>query len=137
MDSVDILLIEDNDEDAELTQRVLKRHNLTQNLVRLRDGAAALEYFFAAGAARPPPRVILLDLKLPKVDGMEVLRELKAHEQTRCLPVVMLTSSKEERDVEQAYRLGANSYVVKPVEFDAFVRTVEQLGLYWAQVNLR
>jgi CheY-like chemotaxis protein len=133
--AVDILLVEDNDEDAELTQRALKRHNLTANLLRLSDGAAALDFFFGGAAPKARPRVVVLDLKLPKVDGMEVLRELKGHAATREVPVVMLTSSKEERDLHEAYRLGANSYVVKPVEFDAFVRAVEQLGRYWAELN--
>ncbi len=133
---VGILLIEDNDEDAELTQRALKRHNLTGSLLRLSDGAAALEWFFSS-PDKQHPRVVVLDLKLPKVDGMEVLRELKRREETRAVPVVMLTSSKEDRDLREAYRLGANSYIVKPVEFDAFVNAVEQLGRYWVQLNQR
>jgi len=131
-----ILLIEDNDEDAELTQRALRRHNLTANLVRLNDGAAALDWFFGEAGKRQP-QVVLLDLKLPKVDGMAVLKELKARDETRTVPVVMLTSSKEDRDVEEAYRLGVNSYIVKPVEFDQFVTAVEQLGRYWVQLNQR
>jgi two-component system response regulator len=133
-DPVEILLVEDNDEDAELTLRALRKHNLTNRLTRLIDGAAALDYFFGP-QARPQPRVVLLDLKLPKVDGMEVLRALKADERTRYVPVVMLTSSKEDRDLEAAYRLGVNSYIVKPVEFASFVAAVEQLGLYWALLN--
>lgn len=136
LDPVEILLVEDNDEDAELTLRALRRHNLTNHLTRVADGAAALDFFFGK-SAKPRPRVVLLDLKLPKVDGMEVLRELKGHDETRTVPVVMLTSSKEDRDLDEAYRLGVNSYIVKPVEFDAFVRAVEQLGLYWALLNTR
>jgi two-component system response regulator len=133
---VEILLVEDNDEDAELTLRALRKHNLTNNLIRVADGAAALDFFFGAGV-KQAPRVVLLDLKLPKVDGMEVLRALKSNEQTRAVPIVMLTSSKEDRDLVEAYRLGVNSYIVKPVEFDAFVRAVEQLGMYWALLNQR
>lgn len=133
---VDILLVEDNDEDAELTQRALKKHGLTQNLVRAADGAEALEFFFGAGP-KHKPRVVLFDLKLPKVDGMEVLRALKANDTTRTVPIVMLTSSKEDRDLDEAYRLGVNSYIVKPVEFESFMKAVEQLGLYWAQLNQR
>lgn len=136
LEPVEILLVEDNDEDAELTLRALRRHNLTNRLTRVSDGAAALEFFFGKGE-KQRPSVVLLDLKLPKVDGMEVLRELKSHEETKTVPVVMLTSSKEERDLEEAYRLGVNSYIVKPVEFDAFVRAVEQLGMYWALLNQR
>ena len=136
LQAVEILLVEDNDEDAELTMRALKKHHLTNRLTRLGDGAAALEYFFG-GAQNPRPRVVLLDLKLPKIDGMQVLRELKSREETKRLPVVMLTSSKEDRDLDEAYRLGVNSYIVKPVEFDAFVKAVEQLGLYWTLLNQR
>ncbi|MBL8950589.1 MAG: response regulator [Myxococcaceae bacterium] len=133
---VAILLIEDNDEDAELMQRALKKHNLTGNLVRLGDGAAALDWFFS-DPSKPMPQVVLLDLKLPKVDGMAVLKELKARDVTKTVPVVMLTSSKEERDLREAYRLGANSYIVKPVEFDQFISAVEQLGRYWVLLNQR
>lgn len=134
---VEILLVEDNDEDAELALRALKKHHLTNHLTRLSDGAAALDFFFRDGGRKQQPRVVLLDLKLPKVDGMQVLRELKSRDETRSVPVVMLTSSKEDRDLDEAYRLGANSYIVKPVEFDAFVKAVEQLGLYWALLNQR
>jgi two-component system, response regulator len=136
LEPVEILLVEDNDEDAELTLRALRRHNLTNHLTRLADGAAALDFFFGPGE-KHSPRVVLLDLKLPKINGMEVLRALKSHEATKTVPVVMLTSSKEDRDLEEAYRLGVNSYIVKPVEFDAFVRAVEQLGMYWALLNQR
>ncbi|MBK7862325.1 MAG: response regulator [Archangiaceae bacterium] len=118
--------------------RALRKHNLTNHLTRLSDGAAALEFFFGADASkRSRPRVVLLDLKLPKVNGMEVLRALKSNELTRSVPVVMLTSSKEDRDLAAAYQLGVNSYIVKPVEFASFVKAVEQLGLYWALLNQR
>jgi len=139
-DVVDILLVEDSDEDAELTIRALKQRKLANDLFRVKDGAEALDFIFASGAYaergdQPKPRVVLLDLKLPKVDGMEVLRRMKEDPITRTIPVVMLTSSKEDRDLEAAYRLGVNSYIVKPVEFDKFVAAVEQLGLYWALLN--
>jgi two-component system, response regulator len=140
LDAVEILLVEDSDEDAELTVRALRQRKLSNDLFRVKDGAEALDFIFATGdyASRdgqPKPRVVLLDLKLPKVDGMEVLRRMKEDPATRSIPVVMLTSSKEDRDLEAAYRLGVNSYIVKPVEFDKFVAAVEQLGLYWALLN--
>ena len=140
LELVEILLVEDSDEDAELTIRALKQKQLANHLVRVRDGAQALDFILATGryadrAGKPRPRVVLLDLKLPKVDGMEVLRRLKEDPSTRGIPVVMLTSSKEDRDLEKAYRLGVNSFVVKPVEFDKFVAAVELLGLYWALLN--
>ncbi len=140
LDAVEILLVEDSDEDAELTIRALKQRKLANDLFRVKDGAEALDFIFATGAyaerdGSPKPRVVLLDLKLPKVDGMEVLRRMKEDAATRTIPVVMLTSSKEDRDLEAAYRLGVNSYIVKPVEFDKFVAAVEQLGLYWALLN--
>jgi two-component system response regulator len=140
LDAVEILLVEDSDEDAELTIRALRQRKLANELHRVKDGAEALDFIFAAGdyaarSAQPRPRVVLLDLKLPKVDGMEVLRRMKEDPETRRIPVVMLTSSKEDRDLEAAYRLGVNSYIVKPVEFDKFVAAVEQLGLYWAVLN--
>jgi CheY-like chemotaxis protein len=140
LDAVEILLVEDSDEDAELTVRALKQRKLANDLFRVKDGAEALEFIFATGAYAdrgdsPKPRVVLLDLKLPKVDGMEVLRRMKEDPTTRTIPVVMLTSSKEDRDLESAYRLGVNSYIVKPVEFDKFVAAVEMLGLYWALLN--
>ena len=140
LDVVEILLVEDSDEDAELTIRALKQRKLANDLFRVKDGAEALDFIFATGAyasreERPKPRVVLLDLKLPKVDGMEVLRRLKEDPTTRTIPVVMLTSSKEDRDLEAAYRYGVNSYIVKPVEFDKFVAAVEQLGFYWALLN--
>jgi two-component system response regulator len=140
LDVVEILLVEDSDEDAELTIRALKQRKLANDLFRVKDGAEALDFIFATGAYAnrgdlAKPRVVLLDLKLPKVDGMEVLRRMKEDPVTRTIPVVMLTSSKEDRDLESAYRLGVNSYIVKPVEFDKFVAAVEMLGLYWALLN--
>jgi CheY-like chemotaxis protein len=140
LDAVEILLVEDSDEDAELTIRALKRQKLTNQLHRVTDGAAALEFLFGTGeyASRktdPPPRVVLLDLKLPKVDGMEVLTRLKEDPLLKKIPVVVLTSSREDRDLKRAYELGVNSYIVKPVEFDKFVKAVEQLGFYWALLN--
>src|SRR6266699_5908180 len=137
---IEILLVEDSPYDAELTIRELTRRNLANKLVHLKDGAEALEFIFGTGAyagrdTRQHPRVILLDLKLPKVDGLEVLRALKSDERTKTLPVVVLTSSKEEPDIAAAYRLGANSYIVKPVDFEAFARAVSEVGLYWLLLN--
>jgi len=135
-----ILLVEDNENDEVLTLRALKKSNIVNRVVVARDGAEALDYVFARGtyANRPPgdvPQVILLDLKLPKVDGLEVLRAIRADERTRLLPVVVLTSSVEEQDVIKSYGLGANSYVRKPVDFNQFVEAVRQLGLYWLVIN--
>ena len=137
---VEILLVEDNATDAELCVRALKKHNLANNLVWVKDGAEALDFLFATGAysdrdVTTPPKVVLLDLRLPKVDGMEVLRRIKADERTRAIPVVVLTSSKEDRDIAESYQLGVNSFISKPVEFDAFAKTVSELGLYWLLVN--
>lgn len=131
--AVEVLLVEDNPDDAELTIRVLKKHNLANNLVHLHDGEAALEFLFAAGSNIP--RLILLDLKMPKVDGIEVLRKIKNDEKRKVIPVVILTSSKEERDVIESYKLGVNAYVVKPVEFEKFVEAVAKLGLFWLLLN--
>src|SRR5688572_33214314 len=131
---VEVLLIEDNNEDADLTIRVLKKHNLANNLVHLQDGEAALDFLFAE-RSNNIPRLILLDLKMPKVDGIEVLRKIKTDEQRKMIPVVMLTSSKEERDIIESYKLGVNAYVVKPVEFEKFVEAVAQLGLIWLLLN--
>jgi len=135
-----ILLVEDNENDEVLTLRALKKSNIVNRVVVARDGAEALDYVFARGtyANRPPgdvPQVILLDLKLPKVDGLEVLRAIRADERTRLLPVVVLTSSVEEQDLIKSYGLGANSYVRKPVDFNQFVEAVRQLGLYWLVIN--
>ena len=133
-----ILLVEDNADDEALTLRALRKNNIRNEIVVARDGAEALDYLFGAGAhaGRPiAPEVILLDLKLPKVDGLEVLKRLRADQRTKLLPVVILTSSNEERDVVESYRLGANSYVRKPVEFNQFADAVRQLGLYWLVLN--
>jgi two-component system response regulator len=140
LDPVEILLVEDNDEDAELTTRALRKRKLTNRLHRVSDGAEAIDFLFGTGAYRTsepksPPRVILLDLKLPKVDGLEVLRKLKNDDTLKTVPIVILTSSKEDRDLAEAYRLGVNSYIVKPVDFDQFVNVVEQLGMYWVLLN--
>lgn len=139
-DTIEILLVEDNPHDLALTQRALKKARLANNLHVCRDGEEALEFIFCEGthAGRridQVPRVILLDIKLPKVDGLEVLRRLKADPRTRTIPVVMLTSSKEQRDVIESYNLGVNSYIVKPVNFEGFSAAVEQLGMYWLLVN--
>lgn len=139
-DGVEILLVEDNPTDAELTMVALKEHNLANKLVWVKDGAAALDFLFATGAyadrkVENGPKVVLLDLRLPKVDGLEVLRRLKADERTRQIPVVVLTSSKEDRDVAECYNLGVNSYISKPVEFEEFAKVVSELGLYWLLIN--
>jgi two-component system, response regulator len=140
VNTTDIVLVEDNPRDAELALRALKKRNLADKLVWVRDGAAALEFIFGAGTdgnreVCHRPKVILLDLKLPKVDGLEVLRRLKAHEEAKTIPVVVLTSSREERDIVQSYKLGVNSYIVKPVNFDNFSEAVAQLGMYWLLLN--
>lgn len=139
-DAIDILLVEDNPQDAELTIRALKRRNLANRLFLVEDGVAALDFIFCRGAyaARDmakSPKVVLLDLKLPKVNGLEVLRAIKSDERSRAIPVVMVTSSREDPDIKSAYELGANSYVVKPVEFDAFIEAMSQIGFYWLLVN--
>ena len=137
---VEILLVEDNPNDVELTLRALKKNNLKNRVHVVKDGAEALEYIFANGAyahrkIEDHPRVILLDLKLPKVDGLQVLRQIKSDERTKVIQVVVLTSSKEERDLVESYKLGANSYITKPVDFDSFVKAVAELGLYWLLLN--
>jgi two-component system response regulator len=137
---VDILLVEDNKDDIELTLHALRKENLANHIQVARDGEEALEFLFCNGtfaerSFEHPPRLILLDLKLPKVDGMEVLRRLKADARTRTIPVVILTSSKEERDLVNGYGLGANSYIQKPVDFDQFRETVKNVGLYWLLIN--
>jgi two-component system response regulator len=140
IEDVEILLVEDNPNDVELTLRALQTRNLASKVYVVKDGAEALEFVFATGlfAQRKienRPKVILLDLKLPKVDGIEVLRRIKSDERTRPTPVVMLTSSEEERDVLDTYSLGVNSYIVKPVDFNNFVQAVSELGIYWGLLN--
>lgn len=135
-----ILLVEDNPDDVELTLRAFKKNNFMNRIVVARDGAEALDYLFARGpfaerSASEDPEVVLLDLKLPKVDGLDVLRQLRAHERTRLLPVVVLTASVEQQDLIRGYSLGANSYVRKPVDFTQFVEAARQLGLYWLVLN--
>lgn len=136
----DILLIEDDENDAELTIRALKKGRLSNKLVHLKDGAEALDYIFATGEyahrdAREAPGVILLDLNMPKISGITVLSQIKEDERTRYIPVVILTSSKDHPDMEKCYRLGANSYIVKPVEFDNFTKAMTEIGLYWVLLN--
>lgn len=140
VNSIEILLVEDNPQDAELTVRALKKQNLANQISTVEDGAEALDLLFCRGrySARKPsesPKVILLDLKLPKLSGLEVLKALKGDERTRHIPVVVVTSSREDPDIKAAYALGANSYVVKPVDFDAFSDAVSKLGFYWLLVN--
>jgi two-component system response regulator len=137
---VDILLVEDSPDDAELTLHALRKHNLANRIFWARDGEEGLDYLFCRGphssrSFQCPPKVVLLDLKLPKVEGLEVLRQLKDDPRTAAIPVVILTSSKEESDVVSGYRNGANSYVQKPVDFDQFREAVRQLGLYWLVTN--
>jgi two-component system response regulator len=137
---VEVLLVEDNAHDAEMTIRSLKKVNLANNLVHVKDGEEALDFIFAQGKFADRdivngPKVILLDIKMPKVDGIEVLRRLKANEATRCIPIVIMTSSKEEQDIISSYELGVNSYVVKPVDFEGFAKAVSQLGMYWLLTN--
>lgn len=139
-EAVDILLVEDNPNDMELMLRALKRRNICNALHTVQDGAAALDFIFcreqySGRSFIKPPRVVLLDLKLPKVGGLEVLKAVKADPRTSSIPVVIVTSSQEDPDIKTAYALGANSYVVKPVEFDAFVEAMSNLGLYWLLVN--
>lgn len=138
-ENVDVLLVEDNPADAELAMRALRKGKLANNIIWVKDGAEALEFIFRTGAyaGRPErnPKLILLDIKLPKVDGIEVLKRVKADERTRVIPVVMVTSSAEGRDIAESYKLGVNSYIVKPVEFDAFSETVAKAGFYWMLVN--
>ena len=140
MEEVEILLVEDNPADAEMTTRALRRNHLANRLHWVKDGEEALDFMFCAGAygARNPasvPKLVMLDLKMPKVDGIQVLRRLKENPATRAIPVVVMTSSNEERDVVDSYQLGVNSYIVKPVEFESFIETVTKIGLYWLLTN--
>ncbi len=140
-DAVEILLIEDNIHDATLTIRELKRHNMANFLVHLKDGEEALQFIFGTGPydGKPlnanTPKLILLDIQMPKINGIELLQELKKNPDTRTIPVVMLTSSKESPDIAKCYELGVNSYIVKPVNFDAFTEAIRQLGFYWLLLN--
>ena len=140
LNEIEILLVEDNPHDVEMTLRALEKHKLTNKVHVIKDGAEALDYIFATGAyagrnMHDTPKVILLDLKLPKVDGLEVLRKIKSDEHTKTIPVVVLTSSREEPDMIESYKLGVNSYIVKPVEFGKFQNAVQELGLYWLLLN--
>lgn len=140
MQSADVLLVEDNPNDAEMTMRALMKNNVVNSITHLSDGAQALDYLFRQGeyAGRTPghnPKLILLDLKMPKVDGIEVLRKIKENEDLRTIPVVVLTSSNQDPDIRICYSLGVNSYVVKPVAFEAFIKAISGLGLYWLITN--
>jgi len=137
---IEILLVEDSQQDAEMTTRALRKSNITNNLIHLKDGASALEFLFGKGQfegrdTSKKPKVILLDLKMPKVDGIEVLASIKSNEITRQIPVVVLTSSNENPDIQKCYSLGVNSYIVKPVEFENFMKAISDLGLYWLLLN--
>jgi two-component system, response regulator len=139
-EDIDILLVEDNPNDVELTLRALKKQNVAERVFVVKDGAEALDFLFADGTYQTRkvenrPKVILLDLKLPKVDGIEVLRRIKNDSRTKHIPVVMLTSSQEERDILETYKLGVNSYIVKPVDFTSFLHAVSELGVYWNGLN--
>ncbi len=137
---IEILLCEDNKRDADLTMRALKRKNLANNIIWVENGEEAIDYLFAEGenkemAVQNTPRVILLDLKMPKVDGMEVLKKVRSHPDTKHIPVVVLTSSQEEKDIIKSYDLGVNSYIVKPVDFKKFMDSVSEVGFYWLLLN--
>lgn len=138
--TVEILLVEDSDHDAELALRSLKKNKISNKITRLRDGEEALEFIFGTGEyegrnIHNHPKVILLDLKMPKVDGLEVLQAIRSNEDTKNIPIVMLTSSKEERDVVEGYKLGVNSFIVKPVDFNSFMEAVREIGFYWVILN--
>lgn len=137
---VEILLVEDNPNDAEMTIRALKKSHLANKIVHLKDGAEALDFFFGKGQfsgrdIANKPKVVLLDLKMPRVDGMEVLQKVKSDERTKMIPIVVLTSSKEDPDIQACYDLGVNSYIVKPVGFESFMKAVSELGMYWMLLN--
>ncbi len=137
---IEILLVEDNKNDAELIMRTLSKINLANNLIHVKDGAEALDFLFArekyAGREiKKTPRMILLDIKMPRIDGIEVLRQIREHESTKFIPVVIMTSSKEEQDIVRSYELGVNSFVVKPVDFREFAKAVSELGMYWVLIN--
>jgi two-component system response regulator len=140
LNEVEILLVEDDPRDAEMALRALKKNNFANNVHHVKDGAEALAFLFANGAyserrVESVPKVVLLDLKLPKVDGLEVLKKIKSDDRTKMIPVVIVTSSREDRDLVESYKLGVNSFIVKPVEFDKFVEAVKVLGLYWLLMN--
>jgi two-component system, response regulator len=140
VDNIEVLLVEDNPNDVELTLRALQKHNLANNVYTVKDGEEALEYIFCTGrySGRDisfPPKVIFLDLKLPKVSGLEVLRKIKSDDKTKAIPVVVVTSSQESQDIQECYKLGVNSYIQKPIEFDNFVKAISDVGLYWLAVN--
>jgi two-component system, response regulator len=137
---VEILLVEDSPEDAELTIRALRRHKIANNIQVAEDGSEALDFLFCRGPHKDrsfshPPKLVLLDLKLPKIGGLEVLRTLRADERTKTIPIVVLTSSKEERDLLEGYKLGVNAYAQKPVDFEQFSETVRQIGMFWMLIN--
>lgn len=133
-EAVEILLVEDNPDDAGLAIHALKKHNLANHLLHLHDGEEALNYLLNSDLLTMP-KVILLDLKMPKVDGIEVLKKLKSDDRLRVVPVVVLTSSKEERDIMESYKLGVNAYIVKPVDFDKFVKAIAEIGFFWLLLN--
>jgi CheY-like chemotaxis protein len=140
VNEIEILLVEDNPHDVEMTLRALKKQNLANNVYVVKDGAEALDYLFASEIyvnrdINQSPKLILLDLKLPKVSGLEVLHQIKSDERTKTIPVVVLTSSREEQDMVESYKLGVNSYIVKPVDFDKFLNAVGKLGFYWLLLN--
>ena len=139
-EEVEILLVEDNADDVEMALRALKKNNLTNKVMVVRDGEEALDFFhgrgkFSGRICEKHPKIVLLDLKLPKVDGLEVLKELKENPDTKMIPVIVLTSSKEEKDMVESYKLGVNSYIIKPVEFEKFIEAVREIGLYWLLLN--
>jgi two-component system, response regulator len=138
---VEILLVEDNMSDAELTIRELRKNNMANNLVHVKNGEEAIEFIFAIGkfegkrSIGNPPKVVLLDIQMPKINGIEVLKKIKSDPRTRSMPVVILTSSKEDPDIQTCYNLGANSYIVKPVNFEGFAQAIKNLGFYWLLIN--